>query len=164
MSTKSWGNITWKLFHTLAEQVHESKFPEVRDKLINIIISTCKNLPCPDCAEHATNTLKKSYPRNIKTKKHFIEFLRQLHNIVNIRLHKKTYTNEEIKNMYTNVNINQTINEFIKIYSKNNYSEKMLIHNFHKNMFLKEFTNKIISIRYAVGETPTPPHKGLRKV
>ena len=30
MSSKEWGNITWKLFHTLAEQINESKFQEVR--------------------------------------------------------------------------------------------------------------------------------------
>ena len=157
MSTKEWGNITWKFFHTLAEQINESKFPEVRDELISIITGICQHLPCPDCTEHATNILKKAYTKNIRTKKHFVEFLRQLHNIVNIKLHKKTYTNEEIKIMYKQNNLGQIINQLINIYSRPNHSPRMMTHNLHKNLFLITLVVNLNSIKYAVGETPTPP-------
>ena len=126
MSTKEWGNITWKFFHTLAEQINESKFPEVRDKLVNIVTTTCEHLPCPDCSEHATRILKKAYIKNIRTKKHFIEFLRQFHNIVNIKLSKKTYNNEEIKDMYNKNNLTQIIYQLISIYSKPTNNSKMM--------------------------------------
>ena len=158
MSTQEWGNITWKLFHTLAEQVNESKFPEIKDKFINIIIDTCHHLPCPDCTEHATTIIKKAYIKNIKTKKHIIEFLRQLHNIVNIKLHKKTYTSEEIQNIYKQNDLGIIINQFINIYSRQNSSQRMITYNLHKKLFIKNLLQNLNDIKYAVGGDPHTPN------
>ena len=60
MSINVWGALTWKLFHTLAEKVDENKFLENKDKLVKIIIDTCKHLPCPDCSKDALNILEKA--------------------------------------------------------------------------------------------------------
>ena len=151
MSTKEWGNITWKFFHTLAAQIKEDKFSEIRDKLIDIVIQTCSHLPCPDCTDHASNkVLKRAYIKNIKTKTHFIEFLRQLHNIVNIKLYKKTYTMEEIKNMYTDVNLYVTTNQFLKIYSKQHYNIRLITHNMHRQKFIQLLIDNLNSIKYAM--------------
>lgn len=151
MSNKEWGNITWKLFHSLATQINEEKFPEVSDKLINIIIKTCSNLPCPFCSDHASNhVLKKANIKNIKTKIHFIEFLRQLHNIVNIKLQKKTYTMEEIKNMYSNENLGQIINEFIRIYSIQYHNMRLMTNAMHRKLFLKDLIKDLNDIKYAI--------------
>lgn len=150
MSSKQWGNITWKLFHTLAEKVNEKKFPEVRNTMIKIIVNTCANLPCPQCQEHATNVIKQSYINNIKTKKHYIEFLRQFHNIVNIKLNKKTYSIEEIKNMYINENIYNILLEFKFFYSKTNMAQRMIANNFNKKHFLTTLFNDLNTIKYAL--------------
>ena len=158
MSNKEWGNITWKLFHSLAAQINEEKFPEVRDKLINIIVKTCKNLPCPFCADHASNhVLKRAYINNIKTKKHLIEFLRQLHNIVNIKLQKRQLSMTEINDMYTNENLRNTIREFMRLYSIQYHNMRLMSHNMHRQQFLKDLIIDLNSVKYAVGETPTPP-------
>ena len=92
MNSKIWGTITWLFFHTLAEKIHENKFEKVKVDVINIIILVCNNLPCPDCSNHATEVLKKAYISNIQSKKHLIEFLRQFHNIVNIKIGKQEFT------------------------------------------------------------------------
>ena len=155
MSNKEWGNITWKLFHSLAEQINETEFMNVRNKLIHIIINTCHHLPCPFCSEHASNhVLKRAYLNNIKTKAHFIEFLRQLHNIVNIKLKKKTFTREEIKNMYINVNLGATIPEFFRIYSIQYHNMRLMTHSMQRQLFLKDLIGELNSIKYAVGESP----------
>jgi len=162
MSNKEWGNITWKLFHTLAAQINEEKFPEVRAKLINIVIRTCKNLPCPFCADHASNhVLKRCYINNIKTKAHFIEFLRQLHNIVNIKLQKKTFTMNEINDMYTSVNLRSTIHEFIRLYSVQYHNMRLMVNNMHRRQFLKDLIQELNIIKYAVVETPSTPQAML---
>ena len=149
MSSKQWGNITWKFFHTLAEKVNETIFPEVREIMIKIIVNTCSNLPCPQCKEHATNVIKQSYINNIKTKKHYIEFLRQFHNIVNIKLNKKTYSIEEIKDMYINENMYNILLEFKFFYSKTNMAERMIADNFNKKLFLVTLYNDLNTIKYA---------------
>ena len=155
MSTKEWGNITWKLFHTLAAQIDEDKFSEVREKLINIVIETCNHLPCPDCSDDASNKiLKRASIKNIRTKIHFIEFLRQMHNIVNIKLFKKTFTMEEIKDMYNDVNLGATIQQFIYIYSKPTASPRLMAHNMHKKQFIKSFLLKLNEIRYTYKGAP----------
>ena len=84
MNSNNWGTITWIFFHTLAEKIKDEHFENNKEFFINIIIKTCNHLPCPDCSEHATKVLSQAYLNNIKTKKHFVEFLRQFHNIVNI--------------------------------------------------------------------------------
>lgn len=150
MSKKEWGNITWKFFHTLAEKIDENHFSDIKDKLINIILNTCSNLPCPDCSEHATNILKRSYIKNINNKNHFIEFLRQFHNIVNIKLEKKEVKKEEIVEMYKNENISKIFNQFIYYYKNIRTSERMMSNNFHRNLYLKNLVNDINQIRYAI--------------
>jgi hypothetical protein len=150
MSNKEWGNITWKLFHSLAAQIKEDKFDEVKNELINIIIKTCKNLPCPFCSEHASNkVLKRAYTQNIKTKLHFIEFLRQLHNIVNLKLQKKTYSMEEINAMYVTENLGTIIPEFFRIYSIQYHNMRLMTNSMHRKIFLKELINDLNSIKYA---------------
>ena len=82
-----WGPATWILFHTLAEKVKEDKFPIIKYQLISFIKQICQSLPCPDCAQHATQLLSqyKNY-HLIKTKEDFKFFLFNFHNMVNARL------------------------------------------------------------------------------
>ena len=47
MSQKQWGNITWILFHSLAESIDPNLFIQAKPLVILLINSTCKNLPCP---------------------------------------------------------------------------------------------------------------------
>ena len=118
VAPNEWGNITWILFHSLAEKVSDDKFHEVRNTLIEIVRGICSHLPCPDCSNDATLILKQAYFENIKTKEHFIEFLRQFHNIVNIKLKKKQMNYEEVSIMYKQKNMTSVIHNFFNIYRK----------------------------------------------
>ena len=70
-----WGEPTWYLFHALAEKVKEDKFHIVRQELLNTIYSICKNLPCPLCANHATEYMNGINFNTIQTKQNLIDFL-----------------------------------------------------------------------------------------
>ena len=146
MSNKEWGNITWSFFHTLAARIDESKFHKIRNLVIDLIIDTCKHLPCPVCREDATNIINKSYIQNIQTKRHLVEFLRQLHNIVNIKLHKKIFTEIETKNRYINYNLNKVFEEFTKIYSISYHNMKLNQTDFHKKNFIQKVQATYIQI------------------
>ena len=56
--TMLWGEPVWFLLHTLVEKVNESTFPHIRNSFIQFIIRICGNLPCPECANHATQYLQ----------------------------------------------------------------------------------------------------------
>lgn len=142
MPTKEWGNATWLLFHTLAAQIDETKFTEFKNSLISIITTTCHNLPCPMCSQDASNILKKANIHNINTKKDFIEFLRQFHNIVNIKLQHKTFSIEELK-IYDNVHLVNVINNFINLYIKPSGNMKMIINTFQRQNFINQIIPKL---------------------
>ena len=57
MSTKKWGPPVWTLLHTLAEKINPDKFAEIGPQLFVIIKRICGALPCPDCAQHASQFL-----------------------------------------------------------------------------------------------------------
>lgn len=148
MNSKYWGTITWTFFHTFAEKIKDEQFYDNKEVFINIIIKTCNHLPCPDCSEHATNLLKKSYLNNIKTKKHFIEFLRQFHNIVNIKINKKELSIEETENLYKNNNLSLIIVKLINTYRSIKTSNRLIMYNFYRDKFLNELTNDFQQIKH----------------
>ena len=117
MSQKEWGNITWILFHTLAEKINENNFHNVKHIFIEFINDTCSNLPCPICASHAIQTLKKANFGLINSKADMIEFLRQFHNIVNLRIDNPTVQKEFVITKYKKAILGQVVLEFNKIYS-----------------------------------------------
>ena len=112
MSQKEWGNITWLLFHSLAEKIDDNSFSIVKDQLIYFIKYTCENLPCPICANHATETLKSGNINLINKKSDLIEFLRQFHNIVNDTLNKETIGKIYVIQKYKKANIFNIIQQF----------------------------------------------------
>ena len=60
MSQKEWGNITWLLFHSLAEKIDDNSFSIVKDQLIYFIKYTCENsIPCPIQSESCNRNIKK---------------------------------------------------------------------------------------------------------
>ena len=150
MRSNEWGTITWIFLHTLAEKIQEDKFEKIRIDIINIIISICNNLPCPDCANHASQVLKVAYLSNIKTKKHLIEFLRQFHNIVNIKLKKKEFTREDIKEKYKNYNLIILLSNMVNIHKSIKTSDKLMSYNMQRILKLNKVIKNFNKIKYAL--------------
>ena len=143
MPTDRWGNATWILFHTIAAQISYNNFEKYKDLLVEVIVTTCNNLPCPTCKDHASNIIKQAKTVNIKKKSDFIEFLRQFHNIVNIKLEKKTYSKEEIDKKYNNLDLVKIMKNFITVFSLPSRNMKMLRHSFHQQNFVKNIKPKL---------------------
>ena len=145
MSQKEWGNITWALFHTLAEKINDNEFDNVKNDIIFFIKQTCSNLPCPICSEHAMSTLKKANLNLIKTKADLIEFLRQFHNIVNIRTDKPIVEKEFVITYYKKLNIVVIVNHFIRVYSHKygNFDISAFNRSNQRNLYLKNSIPKL---------------------
>ena len=139
MSQNVWGSITWLLFHSFAEKINEEHFAGIKDRFITFIEDTCFNLPCPICSNHALEVLKQSNMNLINTKADMIEFLRQFHNIVNIKLDKPIIDKNYVITHYKNVNLIAVIRQFVKAYSHKygNYEIKAFQRANDRHLYLK---------------------------
>lgn len=117
MSPAHWGPPTWLLLHSLVEQIHESHFPEISLQLFNLISQICKNLPCPECATHATEFMNSVKMNTIQTKENFRMMLLYFHNKVNIRKKKPTFEASGL-DKYATVNLPIAFSMFVSEYTK----------------------------------------------
>lgn len=145
MSQKDWGNITWYLFHTLAEKVNPERFSEIKPTILLFIKTTCQNLPCPICAAHAQKNLRDANMNLINTKADLIEFLRQFHNVVNIHTGKETVSKEFVISKYKKANLLPIINRFIQVYSHKygNFELNSFLRANERHKFIKQATNQL---------------------
>lgn len=133
MSKQEWGNITWLLFHTLAEKVNETNFEKNRDTILSVIIQITNILPCPHCAEDGSSILRTiNYP-NVKTKDNLKKLLFIFHNKVNLKLNKPLFLEEDLSK-YKNTNTVNVINTFIKKFFNRKYNEQLLMHSFQTQL------------------------------
>ena len=112
-----WGRCTWILFHVLAARINEKSYPSLKGEILGIINQVCKNLPCPDCASHATNFINIVKLQTVPTKQLLKSMLFQFHNQVNRRLNKRQFTLKELE-VYDRYNLGIAIQNFLTFYAK----------------------------------------------
>lgn len=140
-----WGEPFWNLFHVLCEKIiDDDNFIQKKTQLLNIIFIICRNLPCPDCAMHATNYLNSSNFSNINTKTLLKKYFYDFHNSVNIRRGVPVFQYGELDKKYSRgVTIN-IIKEFMRHFENKHKSVHMLSNDFHRvgiSTSLKEWFN-----------------------
>ena len=103
MEPKVWGPPAWRFLHLITFQYPEN--PSDKDKKnYYIFFNSLKDvLPCPNCREHYSNHFKK-HPIQLESRKEFIEWLIDIHNEVNLMLGKKTYSYDEVYELYDDIN------------------------------------------------------------
>lgn len=143
MSPKTWGTPTWYFFHILAANIQEISFPLIGQDLIKQIIYICHNLPCPDCAMHATKFWKQVKIINIKTKNDLIDVLFVFHNIVNKRKNYPLFNKANLT-IYENKNIIHAYNNFKRHFHTNN-NMALINDSFRRNMMLQKLNTWLIS-------------------
>tara|TARA_Y100000389_G_scaffold201229_1_gene243382 strand:- start:3772 stop:4398 length:627 start_codon:yes stop_codon:yes gene_type:complete len=131
--TMLWGEPVWFLLHTLVEKVNESTFPHIRSSFIQFIIRICGNLPCPECANHATQYMQGINFQAITTKMQLKVLLWEFHNTVNRKKGFAIYPFEKM-DIYERANVNNIVNNFIHHFEKKTYSMRLGTHNFHRGM------------------------------
>jgi Erv1 / Alr family len=113
--TMIWGEPTWFLFHTLAEKVKEDCFEKVKIGLLNHIIAICGVLPCPICAQHASEYMRKVQINAIRSKKDLKDLLFNFHNEVNSRKGLSLFSRDDLDEKYSKANTANIIKYFISV-------------------------------------------------
>jgi len=131
-----WGPPTWNFFHTLAEKINEDKFSTVFPQVVSILKQICRNLPCPDCANHATQFLEKVNFANIKTKSDFKNIMYFFHNTVNRRKQKTPFDMKNLE-LYSKNNIITAYNNFIAVYHTSG-NMKLLADSFQRKIIVNQ--------------------------
>jgi len=142
MTKQEWGNATWYLFHTLAEKI-KPEFSNETPVLLDQIVQICKNLPCPDCQNHATKTLMSVNIKAITSRESLITFIWQFHNKVNARLKKRQISEEDRDKLYKKAITYNIIVNFFNVMSKRMGSERAMLYSYHRSKCIKIFTEYI---------------------
>ena len=132
-----WGPPVWFFFHTLAEKVHASKFDDLKRDIMDIIRSVCNTLPCPICAEHATNYMKKIHDSSIQTKDDLKLMLFQFHNEVNKRKGYQEFPLSELNKKYESAVTINVVNSFIMTYREKSRNVQMIATEMSRDMILR---------------------------
>lgn len=142
--SKTWGPPCWYLFHSLAAKVKEEEFENVKLSLWSIITSTCANLPCPECRQHATAIVYSVNKNQVLRNKISLEkFLFDFHNSVNRRKRYKIFTQEEYEPRYKNADLNKVIDLFISTFNQSTRNNRLMIDSMQRQLYMRNFINWI---------------------
>ena len=105
MEPKVWGPGAWLFLHSITMNYPEN--PSETEKMYykNFFLNLQNVLPCPSCAKHYSINLKK-YPIDpaLENRELFVKWLIDIHNEVNLMLGKKTYSYDEVYELYDDIN------------------------------------------------------------
>jgi hypothetical protein len=138
--SKTWGPSCWYLIHSLATKVKEDNFNGVKDSIWSIIFEICRNLPCPECREHATKLMSTANKNLILSSKRNLElYLFDFHNSVNKRKAYRTFTIQEYDELYGRANMMGIIGNFVSVFNVSTRNNKQLLDTLHRQLFIKRF-------------------------
>ena len=95
MNQKVWGPGTWLLLHSISFNYTTKKRKEVE----NFLYSLNEVLPCRYCRESMTKHIKK-YPPNLNSRREFVTWMIDFHNLVNVSLNKPIVSFDEAIKIY----------------------------------------------------------------
>jgi len=143
--TMKWGEPTWYLLHTLAQKVKEDQFPRMRKEFLDIILKICINLPCPDCANHATRYMQGVNFDTITTKQQLKDLLFRFHNTVNAKKGFPQFSYQDLDSKYSSAVTSNIILYFIQHFEKNNYSLRVGTSGFYRSRSVSAIKQWIFS-------------------
>ena len=122
MNTSRWGRPLWIFLHTFCEKIKPDIFTQKREKILSLLNSLLRSLPCPTCQKDTNQYLKRHNLFHIRTKDQCIQFFFNFHNHVNIKLKKPEYTDLEV---YSKQSFQHIYNVFLRYYK--NYRSSLFI-------------------------------------
>lgn len=142
MKKKEWANAVWFLFHTLAEKLLPEHAATELPVLFEHIKGICNNLPCPDCQGHAVAYMQRADKRTVTASTENLKaFLWQFHNSVNQRIKLPFFSRAELDAKYQMARTAAIVQNFVTIMSKTSNNEKIMMHAFHRKLYLKTFVD-----------------------
>lgn len=121
-----WGPPVWYFFHTMAEKVKPEEFPSIRGDILNNIVLICKNLPCPNCASHATDYMSKINLNSIQTRDDLKALLFTFHNTVNLKKGYVLFTRQQLDDKYSTAVTINIFNNFLLHFQDKHKSLRMI--------------------------------------
>lgn len=97
-----WGPSGWKFLHYITLSYPDNPDKTIKETFKNFFTDLYKILPCEKCRLNYINHLK-IYPINdnvLKNKESIVNWLINMHNLVNVINNKKEYTYTDFKNEY----------------------------------------------------------------
>ena len=135
-----WGPAVWFFFHTLAEKLKPDHFSSHRHGIFNIIKDVCSSLPCPSCATHAVEYMKKVNFDSIQTKDDLKHMLFNFHNDVNTRTKKTLFSYDELNSKYQDANFKLIVNYFLHYYKMHHVAVRQM----HENLYRQHVSSQIL--------------------
>jgi len=143
-----WGPPTWFLFHTLAHKIKEDSFNKIKNDFLANIISICKNLPCPKCADHASEYINKININAINSKDDLKNMLFSFHNEVNQRTGSPQFSYAELNDKYSKAVTINIIQNFFIFFQDKTFNVSTITNSMHRgrliNVLKTWFTNNLI--------------------
>jgi len=142
-----WGPPTWFLFHTLAHKIRDEQFSKIKNELLTNIITICRNLPCPKCAEHATDYMSKINIGAIHTKDDLKNMLFKFHNDVNVRTGAPLFEYNDLQNKYNSAVTINIVQNFFVYFKDKSFNVTAIANSMHRERItnsLKEWFQKNI--------------------
>jgi glutaredoxin-related protein len=112
--------------------VREEYFYSIREELLSVIYSICSNLPCPDCATHASEYLNSIQYKQIQSKEQLKNVLFQFHNNVNIRKNIPIFPRDQLEQKYQSIPLISTIYIFMEHFQDKHKSIRMISNDFYR--------------------------------
>ena len=142
--SKSWAVPTWIFLHTLAAQIPEDRYTAVRAQLLEQVKSLLAVLPCPDCANHATEAMEPIKLSHVATKAAFKNVLWKFHNSVNARLKKRQLPEEELA-VYDRCNLRVVYQIFFQEFMRPSHNSKLMMDVMMRNRVMARFHTFMIT-------------------
>ena len=131
-----WGGITWVFLHTLSYKIHPEHYLLIKQIVWHHIKQLCSNLPCPECAKHATQYLKTmAVP---ETKERLIQVLVDFHNVVNRKIGKPLFSIQDMPK-YGTVNLNTAFYACKHVIQTQPYNPRLMMHKINTQDSLTKF-------------------------
>jgi len=140
-----WGEPVWLFLHTMAEKIKEDSFLQIKDGFLNTIVTICANLPCPDCANHATQHMRSVNFNTIQSKKDLKDMLFRFHNMVNQKKGFALFPYNQLEEKYSAAVTINIVRNFVSTFQQKNYSIRMIANDFHRTRaisLINEWLNK----------------------
>jgi len=133
-----WGEPFWNLFHVLScKVIEDEQFVYKKNQLLNLIYIICQNLPCPDCASHATQYLNGINFAAIQSKEQLITMLFDFHNSVNLRRSVPFYSRADFDEKYPKGKTRDIIEVFLRAFENKHKSIHMMSNDFYRQGLAK---------------------------
>ena len=114
MNPKIWGKHAWFFLHTITLQYPVNPEPIEKSKYKEWFTGLRYTIPCQECRNHYSKYIQKT-PPDVTSRETLVKWLLDLHNDVNKRSGKKTYTVEDLLEKFDKEYNSKTIFNFGQI-------------------------------------------------